>query len=84
MKTEMLTVDMYSWGSAAARRCWARGERVGTALVVNLRWRLPRASGEGTRVAGGILLEFTRLFRLRKGDRGLVNVGNGGSSRGEG
>lgn len=51
---------------------------MGSALVVNLLWRLPRESGEVAKV-----LEFTLLLRFRKGDSGEVKVGNGGSSRGD-
>lgn len=53
-------------------------------MVVNLLWRLPRASGEVARVLEPKVLELTLLLRFRKGDNGLVKVGNGASSRGEG
>lgn len=76
----LLTMETYSLGSAAARLCWPRGERVGSALVVNLLWRLPLASGE---VVASVV-ELTLLLRFRRGDSGDVKVGKGDSSRGDG
>lgn len=50
---------------------------MGSAFVVNLLCRLPRAS------SAAIKLELTLLLRVLRGERGEVKVGKGDSSRGD-